>query len=292
LTLWLIIAITPPVNRSSSLNSSTVIWTLAVISLLSVGVVALHAALPYSEAKVTRVQNKVSYGTQKSGQSDTRPAAVEDVVRSSNFLLSDTDSRAELQYPDGTIVRIGQNTVFSFEADSRTLNLTKGTFIFYVPKGQGGATIKTPSLTAAITGTVGKVSGDTIAIIEGSVKLIPSGQTVSAGQFARRNPDGTITVAYFKKGTELEGKLMTFNGPLPPFREDLLTGSLKPDLNALNTQETLERTANQPGALNNFFPPVHHSSSPADKSNPKIFVPPPVQTPVKDVPPIRVRPSY
>lgn len=257
------------------------------------GALIARAAVPYSEATVTRIQNKVNYGEQQGGQSVTRPAAVQDVVRARNFLLSETDSRAELQYPDGTIVRIGQNTVFSFEADSRTLNLTKGTFIFYVPKGQGGAMIKTPSLTAAITGTVGKVSGDTIAIIEGSVKLIPSGQIVSAGQFARRNPDGTITIAFFKKGTELTGALMTFNGPLPPFREDLLSGILKPDFNALATQETLDRTANQPGALEKFFPKVNNDPPPpVNRTNPVVFVPPPKQNPPNERPPERIRPSY
>lgn len=253
----------------------------------------LRAAVPYSEATVTRVQNKVNYGEMKGAQSVTRPAAPQDVVRARNFLLSETDARAELQYPDGTIVRIGQNTVFSFEADSRTLNLTKGTFIFYVPKGQGGATIKTPSLTAAITGTVGKVSGDTIAIVEGSIKLIPSGQVVSAGQFARKNPDGTITIAFFKKGTEFDGKLMTFNGPLPPFREDLLGFGLKPDFQGLVTQETLDRTANHPGALGQFFPQTNNDQPPpADKTNPTIFVPPPKQNPPNQRPPERTRPSY
>jgi hypothetical protein len=280
------------VNRPGTLNSSTSIWTVAALALLSVGALIAHAALPYSEATVTRLQNKVSYGEQKGGQSVTRPAVEQDVVRARNFLLSENDSRAELQYPDGTIVRIGQNTVFSFEADSRTLSLTKGTFIFYVPKGQGGATIKTPSLTAAITGTVGKVSGDTIAIIEGSVKLIPSGQIVSAGQFARKNPDGTITVDYFKKGTELTGALMTFNGPLPPFREDLLTGGLKPDFTGLVTQETLDRTANHPGALGNFFPKIVNPPSPVDKTNPFIFVPLPKPNPPNQRPPERTRPSY
>lgn len=277
--------------RSGSTESSTRLAILAALALISIGSVLSIAAVPYSEATVTRLQNKVSYG-ETTDPAKSRAAVAQDVVRAHNYLLSESDSRAELQYPDGTIVRIGQNTVFSFEADSRTLALTKGTFIFYVPKGQGGATIKTPSLTAAITGTVGKVSGDTIAIIEGSVKLIPSGLVVSAGQFARKNSDGTITIDFFKKGTELDGKLMTFNGKLPPFREDLLTGNLKPDFNGLATQESFDRTANQPGAYQNFFPPPGSTPPPVDKPNPKIFVPPPLVNPPNPTPPPRSRPSY
>jgi FecR protein len=293
LTGWGEIAITPRVKRTGTLNSSAPIWTLAALALFSMGMLIAHAATPYSEATVTRIQNKVSYGEQKGRESVTRPAAVQDVVRATNFLLSENDSRAELQYPDGTIVRIGQNTVFSFEAESRTLSLSKGTLIFYVPKGQGGATIKTPSLTAAITGTVGKVGENTILIIEGSVKLVPSGIVVGAGQFARRNPDGTITVDFYTPGTEFAGTLMTFNGPLPPFREDLLAGGLKPDFNSLVTQETLDRTANQPGALNNFFPKANNNPpSPVDKTNPVVFVPPPKQNPPDTRIPARTRPSY
>ncbi len=254
------------------------------------GALIVTAAVPYSEATVTRIQNKVSYGEQKGGQSVTRPAAAQDIVRARNFLLSESESRAELQYPDGTIVRIGQNTVFSFEADTRTLNLTKGTFIFYVPKGQGGATIKTPSLTAAITGTVGKVSDNTIAIIEGSVKLIPSGQIINAGQFARKNPDGSVTIGYFKPGTELNGKLFTVFGPFA-IHEELLTTTT--DFSTLVTQETLDRTANHPNALGTFFPPFQgNPPPPANKTTTIIFVPPPKLIPPNQNPPERSRPHY
>jgi len=276
------------VFRASSNESSTRLLTLAVIALISIGGLLARAAVPYSEATVTRVQNKVSYGV-TTNASKSRPAAPQDVVRAMNYLLSESDSRAELQYPDGTIVRIGQNTVFSFEADTRTLNLTKGTFIFYVPKGQGGATIKTPSLTAAITGTVGKVSNDTIAIIEGSVTL-PSGQIVGPGQYARRNPDGSITIGYMTPGTETTGKLFTVFGPF------FIPGELMkttPDFTALVTQETLDRTANHPNALGQFFPPLQNNQPPpVTKPTTIIFVPPPLLTPPNQNPPHRSRPSY
>jgi hypothetical protein len=172
-----------------------------------------------TSATVTRVENKVSYGKVIAEKSEMRPAEANDVIKANDFLLSESESRAELKYDDGTIVRIGQNTIFSFETNTRTLNLKKGTFVFYVPHATGGATIKTPSITAAITGTVGKVSVNTIAIIEGTIKLIPGGQLVHAGEFARRNPDGTITIAAFDPMKGFDGKLMTFNGKLPGLPE-------------------------------------------------------------------------
>ena len=212
------------------------------------------AATPYTQATVTRTENKVSYGTMKGDRSETRPATPQDVVKAMNFLLSETDSRAELKYDDGTIVRIGQNTIFTFEANSRTLNLKKGTFVFFIPKGQGGGTIKTPSLTAAITGTVGKVSDNIIAILDGEVVLKPSGDVVHAGEFARRNPDGTITIGKFDPLKMFDGKLMTFNGPLPGIPEALLGLPLL-EMKDLGDIESRDRVINSPSGINHFFPP-------------------------------------
>ncbi len=267
-------------NRASPLNSSTHLVTLAVLTVLALSALFARAAVPFSEATVTRLQNRVSYGEQRDGDSLTRPAAVQDVVKARNFLLTETDARAELRYPDGSIVRVGQNTVFTFEADSRTLSLIKGSFIFYVPKGEGGGVIKTPSLTAAITGTVGKVSPNMIAVIEGTLKLIPSGRIVGAGQFVRRNADGTLTIDWFDPATALDGKLMSFNGPLPPFREsELLAGNLEPNFDARMIQRSFDRTANHPSANLRFFPPIQ-VQSPPDATRPEtlIVVPPPTNT--------------
>ena len=246
----------------------------AVLALLLLNVV--QAATPLTSATVTRLQNKVSYGESVSGA--TRTAAVADVIRSNNFLLTENNARAELQYNDGSLVRIGQNTIFSFEASTRTLALQKGTFIFYVPKGAGGGTIKTPSLTAAITGTAGKVSTNIIAIIEGEVKLIPSGLVVKAGEFARRNPDGTITIGKFDPARVLDGFLVTFNGVMPGFEESQL--QLGPKLPPIDLRpfEVLHRTQNLPSAIDHFFPPPNNPP-PADRRDPRVVVPPPVIPP-------------
>ena len=221
-------------------------------SLLTLAGSAL-AATPYTQATVTRTENQVSYGVVKGDRSETRPAESQDVVKAANFLLSESESRAELKYDDGTIVRIGQNTIFTFEANSRTLNLKKGTFVFFIPKGQGGGTIKTPSLTAAITGTVGKVSDNIIAILDGEVVLKPSGQIVKAGQFARRNPDGSITIGEFDPMKMFDGKLMTFNGPLPGIPEKLL-GTPLLDMHDLGSLDAADRVINSPSGIQHFFP--------------------------------------
>ena len=235
-----------------------------------------RAAMPYTSATVTKLQNSVSYGEIR--ERSTRRAKIADIVRAQNYLLTETDSRAELQYQDGSLVRIGQNTVFSFDASSRTLELEKGSFIFFVPKNSGGGVIKTPSLTAAITGTAGKVSPNIIAIIEGEVKLVPSGRIVRAGEFARRNLDGTITIARFNPAQVMAGELVTFNGVMPGFEEQQIeVESELPQIN-LRTFEVLHRTQNLPSAINHFFPPTPEPS-PVDRRNPRVSVPPPQNQP-------------
>lgn len=226
--------------------------------------------MPYSSATVTRVENKVSYGQVGEGRSETRPANPQDIIKASNFLLSGTDSRAELKYADGTVVRIGQNTVFSFDANTRTLKLDKGTFVFSIPKGSGGGTIKTPSITAAITGTVGKVSENIIAIIEGEVTIVPSGEKVGKFQFARRNADGSITIGFFDPATAYDGRLMTFNGRIEGLPELPVgeTFTLPPP----PTDDAFARTQNLPSSIP---PPPNNPPPPADKPKTKVTPPPP-----------------
>ena len=260
---------TPPVFSRASLPLSAIVLSFAGIGALS--------AAPFDQATITKTENKVSYGEAKKGQSVTRPAVVADIIRPSNFLLTDVDSRAELRYEDGSIVRVGQNAVFTFDAASRTLSLEKGTLLFHIPKGSGGGTIKTPSLTAAITGTSGKVSENMIAIIEGSVRLRPSGRIVSEGQFARINADGSITIAPFDPTKVLEGRLTDFNGLLPGFGKYQTVEPLTPPQFAgLNDLEVFERTQNLPGSIRHFFPERHDEPKKKEKDD---ATPTPTPTP-------------
>jgi hypothetical protein len=110
------------------------------------------------------------------------------------------------------MVRVGQDSVFSFDASSRTLSLEKGSMLFYVPPGSGGGQIKTPSLTAAITGTVAKVSKNLIAVMSGEVRtpwgMVHAGQAIDA-------LNGNIRIFQFDPSQAMAGHLVGFGGPLP-----------------------------------------------------------------------------
>jgi hypothetical protein len=184
---------------------------ITILSFLCASTVAATAAVPFDSATVTRVENKVSVGQGRDGRAtQQRPATVSDVVGAQDYVLTETESRAELQFRDKSIVRVGQNTVFSFDAGSRTLSLQKGAMLFYVPPGTGGK-IKTPSLTAAITGTIGKCTPNLIAVISGSLDT-PWG-VVNAGQAIRWENGRAIIFKYDPK--EATTGLLWAWGPLP-----------------------------------------------------------------------------
>jgi hypothetical protein len=173
---------------------------------------ALFAATPFDSAKVTRVENKVTLGKIEDGRAaDRRPAQVADVVKANNFIQTKGDSRAELQFRDKSLVRVGHNSIFSFEAGSRTLSLEKGEMLFYIVPGKGGATIKTPTLTAAVTGTTVYVKDDELVVWEGTLKI--------------KDQDGNIVTLTAGAGLNaakfVDGKLVAFHIDIETMRSAL-----------------------------------------------------------------------
>jgi hypothetical protein len=210
-TGWLVMIRPVPLpTLSQRLALGFAIYTLAGMGAYGTGTQGTPAGVPFTSATVTRLENHVSLGNHAGGKE--RPAVLHDVVQADTYLFTQDQSRAELEFADHSIVRVGQNTVFSFDAASRTLSLEKGAMLFYVPPGSGGGHIKTPSLTAAITGTVGKVSENLIAILSGEIKT-PWG-TVHAGE-AIANINGNIRIFKFDQTQAMAGYLIAWGGPLP-----------------------------------------------------------------------------
>jgi len=131
---------------------------------------------------------------------------------------------------------------------------------------------------------VGKVSNNIIAIIEGEVTLKPSGRKVAAGFFARHNADGTIDVLPFDVTKEFDGKLMTFNGPLPGLPEAGF-GSLLEYFTKLGIQDSSDRVNNLPSGVLQFNPPAKPTRTPTSKS----YNPTPTARPATPV--VRASPS-
>ena len=101
------------------------------------------------EAKVTQIIQDVRV---LPSNALPRPAAVNDDVRQGTAVQTGIKSRSELTFRDQTIARLGEQTIFSVSDGARTVDLSSGQFLLYVPKKAGGAKVKAGSVTAAITG--------------------------------------------------------------------------------------------------------------------------------------------
>ncbi len=121
------------------------------------------------EARVTEVIKDVRL---LASQTAPRPASLNDSVREGTAVRTGSDSRAELTFTDQSLTRLGANTVFSFGAGPRDVDLASGAILLAVPKGAGTTRVNTRVATVAITGFTMLAehhprSGSKIIILEG-----------------------------------------------------------------------------------------------------------------------------
>ena len=134
---------------------------------------SLLSAGPLTEAHVTKIIQDVRVTDPAKG---THAAAINERITEEIGLQTGIKSRSELLFQDNTLTRIGPETSFSFKAGTRDVTLSQGTLLFQVPKGLGGARIRTAAVTAAITGTTIMVQYTPakqikVLVLEGSLRL-------------------------------------------------------------------------------------------------------------------------
>jgi hypothetical protein len=150
---------------------------LATIALLLLATLGVHAG-PLTEARVNKIINDVVI---VDDSSTTRPAQLNDIVKDAVGVKTGIKSRSELLFQDNTLTRLGPESYFSFKAGTRDMALKEGTMLLQVPKGLGGAKIRTAAVTAAITGTtimLEHIPGKHIKVLvlEGSMRLSVNGR--------------------------------------------------------------------------------------------------------------------
>ena len=99
-------------------------------------------AEPLQQASVTEAVNSVSY--QSNENAPQEPASAGTIIHPDNVVRTGIKSRAELQFNDRTVTRMGANSVFSFDAQAQKLNLEQGSMLFCKPKDAGTFQISTP----------------------------------------------------------------------------------------------------------------------------------------------------
>src|SRR5687767_6704476 len=83
----------------------------------------VNAAESFTEARVTRLEKDVKI--LKEGAAP-RTAAVGDAVSAVSSVATGAGSRAELQFPDKSLTRLGANSRLTIRGDERTLDLDQG----------------------------------------------------------------------------------------------------------------------------------------------------------------------
>src|ERR1700682_66360 len=106
-----------------STGSRAVTRVSIFVFICLIAVVPAVYAVQLKAARVTQVVKDVKL---LGAQGAQRSAAISDDVREGTAVRTGTDSRAELTFTDLTITRLGANTVFSFNAGARQLDLGGG----------------------------------------------------------------------------------------------------------------------------------------------------------------------
>lgn len=202
-------------------------------SWIGLGMIALVAcvecfAATIDSATITALtRNKVKIRNSK--DSAEQDAQENGIVRGEQILRTLPQARAELEFNDRSIARLGANTIFSFTPQSRDFKFEKGVLLFQVPKGQGTTRIATPAATCAIVGTtVQLVKQDSLLefyVLEGSMEITKNGVpfTLHAGEMIQFKEDDkdkpkviTFLVGEFLK--DQTNLLNGFNRPIPSFK--------------------------------------------------------------------------
>ncbi|MFB6276607.1 MAG: FecR domain-containing protein [Halothece sp.] len=77
----------------------------------------------------------------------------EDELVPGDLLETGSNSRADLVFNEGTVVRAAAQTDFRFEPGMRRFHIADGTALYILRPGGGGATIETPTARVNVTGT-------------------------------------------------------------------------------------------------------------------------------------------
>ena len=254
-------------------------------------------AAQLQEARVTQVVNDVKLLLE---QSAPRPAAISDLIRHGTAVRTGTQSRSELTFADLTITRLGANTIFSFKEGTREMNLIDGAILFQVPKGSGGATIRTVGVTAAITGTTGIAEFHPATTshpqlskwlcLEGTFHLyLPNGQSVELGPGKMVTADGK---SFSKVSTFDIAKLVStslfftgFDQPLASMNLIMLESENQLASLAINTTNPLD-PAKIVNVTSQAIAAEETQTSPPASPTPPVtptpsITPPPTATPTK-----------
>ncbi|MFL6513618.1 MAG: FecR domain-containing protein [Chthoniobacterales bacterium] len=130
-------------------RGATVVSKFYLRILVAVCCVNFAAGEQLKQARVTQVVQDVKLLPKEQA---ARPAVLNDEISQSTGIRTGANSRSELTFNDLTITRLGANTVFSFNRDTRELTLSSGAALIQIPPGAPEMRLRTAAVSASITG--------------------------------------------------------------------------------------------------------------------------------------------
>ena len=126
------------------------------ITKLAVGVACVFtqpaiASTVVKQAEIYKIRNQVEINYRN--RADWDPAQVGDRIIPRDSVRTGADSRADLLFDEGTLVRTGAGTTFRFPPGKRRFELTSGAALMMIRPEQGQSTINTPQAKVVSQGT-------------------------------------------------------------------------------------------------------------------------------------------
>ena len=133
-------------------NIFTLRHKLATILLLaSFGNNSALAQSTLKRAEVYKLRNQVELSRQH--KPVWSPAKLGDTIAPQDAIRTGANSRAELLFNEGTLVRTGAGTIFRFSPGRRSFELDSGSALIMIRPGQGESSILTPEAKVVSQGT-------------------------------------------------------------------------------------------------------------------------------------------
>lgn len=133
------------------LTFNSVIRLVCSLAISSVCIQSAIADTAVKQAEIYKIRNQVEINYRN--RSDWNSAKVGDRIIPRDSVRTGADSRADLLFDEGTLVRTGAGTTFRFPPGKRRFELTSGAALIMIRPEQGQSTISTPQAKVVSQGT-------------------------------------------------------------------------------------------------------------------------------------------
>ncbi|HEY9907787.1 MAG TPA: FecR domain-containing protein [Thermosynechococcaceae cyanobacterium] len=124
---------------------SLIVW-MAGVSLLPNSA----SAVPLNRGVVQDLRNQVRLLLKNQAP---RPARRSDALTPGDALATARSALAEIRFNDDSLIRLGEQSLFRFQPNTRIFRLDNGTALLLIPPGRGVTRVRTPNAAAGIRGS-------------------------------------------------------------------------------------------------------------------------------------------